>query len=375
MTRFAFTIAWALVLVAASAIESPLRAQRPQPAAATAAPASPDETARFLAGLPARPGSSLAGLTGEAAWRAHAAALDREWASLEAKQLNKVRAFSAAHLKSPSKTLFYTFSGPDFVYANAFFPNATTYVLAGLEPVGPIPDVARLRPGSLGAALDHLRTSIRHLLGFSYFITLDMDRHLRSGQMPGVLPILFVFMARSDKTIRNVEHLRLLPDGKIVSYSDGPATRDVPRAVRITFAGADNVERTLYYFSTNLENKGIAASGFIPFIESLGPGDAFIKSASYLLHGSAFSRVRDLLLARSVNILQDDSGIPVRYFDEKVWTLQPHGRYTTPIPVFKGQYQPQLKALFDKGKPPPFDFSLGYRWRPGQSNLLHAQKK
>ena len=35
--------------------------------------------------------------------------------------------------------MFYMFSGPDFLYANAFFPNASTYILCGIEPVGPVP--------------------------------------------------------------------------------------------------------------------------------------------------------------------------------------------------------------------------------------------
>lgn len=372
-----------LLLAAAGGLLAPASAQRPAAkpaaekiAAQPVAPAGVADTARFLAGLPVDAGSPLAPLAAESGWSAHAQALDREWTALEAKQLQKVRAFAAAHVKTQSKTLFYTFSGPDFVYANAFFPNATTYVLAGLEPVGPIPDLSKLRRGSTGQVLDHLRASIRHLVGFSYFITLDMDKHLRQGQMPGVLPVLYAFLARSDKTLKSVEHMRLMPDGKLVAYErDAANAKDAPRAVKIVFTGKDNTERTLYYFSTNLENSGVASSGFIPFIESLGTGDAFVKSASYLLHGSAFSRVRDLLLARSSNILQDDSGIAMRYFDERQWTLQPFGRYTTPIPTFSRNYQAQLKALFDKGRPPPFDFSLGYRWRPGQSNLMLATKK
>ena len=41
--------------------------------------------------------------------------------------------------------MLYMFSGPDFLYATSFFPNAATYVLAGLEPVGQIPDLIGLR--------------------------------------------------------------------------------------------------------------------------------------------------------------------------------------------------------------------------------------
>ena len=33
-------------------------------------------------------------------------------------------------------TMFYMFSGPDFLYADTFFPNASTYILCGIEPMG-----------------------------------------------------------------------------------------------------------------------------------------------------------------------------------------------------------------------------------------------
>ena len=36
--------------------------------------------------------------------------------------------------------MFYMFSGPDFLYADAFYSKATTYVLSALEPVGSVPD-------------------------------------------------------------------------------------------------------------------------------------------------------------------------------------------------------------------------------------------
>lgn len=344
--------------------------------AASAQPAaSADDTARFLAGLTVPETSPLAPLTSSPAWRSHAKFFDAEWDKLEKRQLEKVRAFGTAHLGDMrEKTLFYFFSGPDYLYADAFFPRATTYVLAGLEPVGPIPDVQAIRPAALPQNLAFLKTSLQHLMGFSYFITLDMEQHLARGQLPGTLPVLYVFLSRAGKTIKSVQHMRLEPDGKLVEYSKSSAT-DKPRAVKITFAGSDGAERTLYYFSTNLSNQGVATSGFLKFCETLAPGDAFLKSASYLLHEKIFSTAREFLQANSRHILQDDTGPPVATYGDDKWRLQPFGKYTRPIAQFSGKYQKQMTTLFDKGKPPPFDFSVGYRWRPGQSNLLLATKK
>jgi hypothetical protein len=341
---------------------------------AAAGGATFDDTAKVLAGMQPSPQSPLAALTREPAWQRHARDFDGEWARLDARQLAKVRAFAARNLTEPRETLFYMFSGPDFLYANAFFPSATAYVLSGLERVGPIPDVARLGSKGLAGALGHLQASLRQMLSHSYFITAQMGSHLNRGHLTGTLPVLYVFLARSGKTIRDVSYVELEPDGTLKPYQD-TGRGSMPRAVKITFAGADGKAQTLYYFSTNLANDGVAKSGFLEFCARLGTGDSFVKSASYLLHGGGFSRVRDFLLQHSAHILQDDTGVPVSFFKDHDWALQPYGSYTRPIPVFAGRYQSRLKTLFAKERPGTLDFGIGYKWRPNQSNLVIATRK
>ena len=67
--------------------------------------------------------------------------------------------------------MFYMFSGPDFLYADAFYPRAVTYVLSALEPVGSVPDLTRLPRGGVGAALYNVERSMGSILSFSFFIT------------------------------------------------------------------------------------------------------------------------------------------------------------------------------------------------------------
>jgi hypothetical protein len=342
--------------------------------AAHAGGASANDNARFLAGMPIAGESPIKSLADEGAWRAHAQEFDRGWAELEARQMKRVRAWSASHLTAPRQTLFYMFSGPDFLYADAFFPDATTYVLSGLEPVGAIPDVTRLNAKSLQQPLSRLRGSLKQVLGHSYFITLEMGKQLYGGEvLNGTLPVLYVFLARTGKVVKDVSYMQLAADGSLTAM-DGVVPGARPKAVRIIFSGPDGRERTLYYFSTNLSNKGVAESGLLAFCAKLAPGDSFIKSASYLLHGSEFSTVRDFLLENSAQILQDDTGIPVRNFNTNVWELQPFGNYTRPIAQFGRKYQKGLTELFAKGKPGPMDFGVGYKWRPGKSHLVRAIK-
>jgi hypothetical protein len=332
--------------------------------------ATPNDTARFIAGLPPAKDSVLAPLTQDPAWQHHAQLLNSIWADLEQQQLSRVRAWSRANVTSRRPVTYYFFSGPDFLYADAFLPNASTYILAGLELIGPQPDVQALRPRFLANSLESVRRSISTLLSRSYFITSYMGSDLNSGQLRGTLPILYVFLARTGKTIHEVSFVTVKQDGSVEPSGDG---KDGTRGVKIVFSGADSSKKqTLYYFRTDLSNKGVQASGFLQFCRQFGIGDIFIKAASYLLHTPGFSIVRDFLLGIGATVVQDDTGVPLRYFEQSGWQVRPFGRYVGPIPVFRGNYQAKLKTLFEKANAPPIDFGIGYRWRTNESHVLLA---
>jgi hypothetical protein len=326
-----------------------------------------NDTARFLAGMPPSADSPLTALTSDPAWQRHARFFDAAFAQLEQRQLSKIRAWAGINLAAPKPTMFYMFSGPDFLYADAFYSKASTYVLSALEPVGSVPDLTRLPPGGIGATLYDIERSLESILSFSFFITKQMKTDLRAGEVSGTLPLLYVLLARSGKTIRNVSLVAL--DGSGGTYFAGEnAGRNATRGVRIVFAGSDGAERTLYYFSTDLSNGGVRSSGFLKFCATLAPGNSLIKSASYLLHSRNFSAVRDFLLANSSTIIQDDSGIPLADYDPNKWRFFPFGRYAGPIDKFPGRYQPDYAELFTRAQ--PMDFGIGYRWRSYESNLL-----
>ena len=328
--------------------------------------ASIDDTARFLAGMPPSPDSPLTPLTKDPAWQHHARSFDAAFAQLDQRQLSRIRAWAEANLAAPKPTMFYMFSGPDFLYADAFYPHATTYVLSALEPPGSVPDLTRLPRGSVDTALYNIEHSLGTILSFSFFITKHMKVDLHVGQVSGTLPILYVFLVRSGKTIRDVTTISLDESGMVHESADaGPA-----RGVRIAFSGKDGVEKTLYYFSTDLSNSAVRSSGFLKFCATLAPGNSLIKSASYLLHSGNFSTVRDFILVNSATIIQDDSGIPLAYYNSKNWRFFPFGHYAGPISEFPSRYQQSYAELFRHAQ--PMDFGIGYRWRSHESNLLLA---
>jgi hypothetical protein len=328
-----------------------------------------DDTAKFLAGMQPSAESPLTPLTKDPGWQRHAKFFDNAFGQLEQRQLVKIRAWSEAHLAAPKPTMFYMFSGPDFLYANAFYPKATTYVLSALEPPGQVPDLTRLPRGAVGAALYNIEHSLGTIINFSFFITKQMKSDLHAGQIGGTLPVLYVFLARSGKTVRTSTPIALDANGEVKTDNFGP---NMPRGTRITFAGSDGVEKTLYYFSTDLSNGGARSSGFLKFCSTLAPGNSLIKSASYLLHSGNFTTVRDSILANSATIIQDDSGVPLGYYNPKQWRFFPFGKYLGPIGEFPGRYQQSYAELFRRAQ--PIDFGIGYRWRTHESNLLLSVK-
>lgn len=339
------------------------------PAVAQTAPlaVTPDDQARFLAGLPVD-GTALEPLGREPAWQEHSQDFHRAWLDIDERQLSKLRPWmpsTLAYIHTDPAPLFYMFSGPDFLYSHAFFPEASSYILCGREPVGTLPDVTTLNPAVRAGALRNLRNSLNAILSFSFFITADMKSDLNNTQLSGTLPVMYVFLARAGCRIQSAELVALDDTG---AFTTGKSKTP---GVRIRFIGNSGREQSLYYFTTDLSNWGIKSNpGFMEFCKKQGKGNGFVKAASYLMHMDEFSSVRDFLLGSTRNILQDDSGIPLRYFPQDQWMMSFYGHYAGPIPLFKERYQQDLDQAFRTRAAGPLPFGLGYQWRQGSSSLI-----
>lgn len=170
---------------------------------------TPDQMARFLAGLPPLPGSVLDAYLAHPAWVQHAALMNQAWQALEARQLANVRTWAQTALgqaHTEAVPLFYLFSGPDYLYADTFFPGASLYVLCGLEPVGSLPETETGWERDLAAWLNQVRGALSDYLVISFFRTKDLA---------GPLPLLYVMLARTGKTILDVAPVQIDPTGRL----------------------------------------------------------------------------------------------------------------------------------------------------------------
>jgi APA family basic amino acid/polyamine antiporter len=369
---------------AASPVASPVESQtsaKPNPTTQfdPATSRQLTDTAKFLAGMELEANSNLANLAQSSAWVEYHNTLENAWQKLEAQQLSPIKDWSGTELRflsQTNKSIFYPFGGPDFLYAHTFFPNAHDYVLIGLEPVGKLPDLTALSEGEIAQKLQEMNGAMYSLLQFSFFQTKSMRVDLAD---KGVLPILFLFLARTHNQILSLDYVGLDKDGNINVYPDGNIDNAYFKGVKISFTQAGKPEpQYLYYFSLDLSNTGFQSSPALKnFADKLLKAPiTYTKAASYLMHDNSFSQIRDFVLARSSAVLEDDSGLPIRYFDPNQWKLQLYGTYTRPIALFNEEYQSDLAKMYSTDpNVRSLNFGIGYKYRADESNLMLAVKK
>jgi hypothetical protein len=335
-----------------------------------------NDYARFIAGL-SNPEGALAAYEDQPAWVRHAKFFDQNWERFTRGRLAPMRQWAAKELGSATAaTVFYPFSGPDFVNVFTLFPHAKTYLLVALEPVGEMPDFAA---GNEQNFFPSLQRSLWDLLQLDFFKTNQMRASIGKGALKGTLPVLMFFLAREQTRILDVQHWVMQPDGTIAeSPALGPGERPagIP-GVRIVFASPGSAEnQTLYYFQFNLANDSLKRHPhFVAFLKSFGPVATFAKAASYLMYKPYFSAVRQFILDQSLYVLQGDSGIPLKYFDPAGWDLRFYGTYAGPIALFSNCHQADMANMYKSQDIQPLPFGIGYRHRARTSNLMFASKK
>ena len=359
---------------------APATATIPKP---TAAPdtAYAQDVALFLGGLQPSQHSNLTALAATPAWQAFAKDQDKSWAKYRATHTTRMTQWANTELDSvhaSSPTIFYPFSGPDFLNVVTMFPTSQTYVLMGLEPVGSIPARASLENPKL---LPAVKASLWSVLNFSFFRTNDMAIDLKSVELDGALPLMMLFAARTGNQITAIRSVQLDAAGQLQAAS-GDTTRaaklKIIPGVEMKLHGPDGQSKTVYYFSADLSDwKLNTKKAPLEFVRHLGPLTTYVKSATYLMHKSYFNQVRRTVLRRSRYILQDDSGIAMKYFQKGAWQFDYYGTYRRPINLFAKQYQPELTAAYRDTlhKPKPLPFGTGYNWRQTDSNLLLAKRQ
>lgn len=350
-----------------------------QPSAASSAEFN--DAARFLAGLPGRADGPYRRLEGDPAWIRYSQSFDQLWQQVQRAQLQPVANFQQKELSGAAggNYVFYPFSGPDVLYATAFFPQAQHFVLASLEPTGSLRPAAAYTPESLPHELEGWSHALHSIFHRSFFITGEMTRQFHGRVATGLLPTMLLLLARGGNTIDNVQYVHLTPEGKldheaVSPFAPGGAAHT---GVAITFhRNTETQLRTIHFFSTDLGPGFATQPAFSRYLTNEGHPDTFIKSASFLLHWRMCDPLREFLLQQSNLLLQDDTGVPFNYLQRANWNVQLYGQYSRPDHPFHKHYQKDLAGVFaERQNVRPLGFSLGYGYGRRPSSLIVARRK
>jgi hypothetical protein len=358
--------------------------QRSASGSASAAPDYPPEvdqavtdTARVLAGLSPGPSSRLATIAARPEWQAWQKEFDSHWNKATAERFARIATWRDQELATATGscgTLMYPFAGPDILNALLYFPECRRYVMFGLEQTGSLPALDRLPADRLARLLDETRQALNDLLERNYFITSHMMKETAAQELHGTLPLMAVILVRMNAQILRAREMEIADDGQLRPRTPPTKERRPVSALEIVFETPGHEQQTIVYFRAQAEDKAITQHpGVLSFLEQGAPYPTFLKSASYLLHGSDFSVVRNLVLKNSRLILEDDSGLPLRYLKAPEWAVTFYGKYDKPVKDFNYGYQPDMAKIYaDERAVKPLPFSFGYHWKDGASSVLLA---
>ena len=339
-------------------------------------------TASVLAGVKNTAGP-LKKYLDSSAWKENAAFIDSSWSRLERSRLAKMRTWREtefANINQNTRTLFYPFSGPDFLTAFTFFLDLDKYIMVAMEPMGKLPEITKMKHKDAEEYIHQFRISLTDIFNKSYFITKNMNRDLNYQKVNGVLPVLALFIKRTGNEIANITYVVKLDNDSIIEVPyDYADKKNLPFGVRLDIVSKGKA-KTVYYFRQDLSNKKFDnTTAFYKYISKMESPSTYVKSASYLLHNDFMDNIRTFILNKSKNVIEDDTGIPFKYFVEKGgWNYKIYGQYAKPVSDFKWlNLQKELQEVFEKdsasvGKLP---FHLGYHWGSKKDVLIVCGKK
>jgi hypothetical protein len=328
---------------------------------------------QFISGLNSSAYSLVMTAQQQSQWNNYSKRADSDWKGLQARYLKRIDNWRERSLRdAPTGNVgFYPFGGPDAANLLAFFPDAREYILIGLEPVGCVP--AGLADYTRDYFSD-LRRSLESVTTLGFFKTNDMHRDFAESSVNGVLPLLLFLVDQAGYLVTDVTPISITTAGVITTSANQPSGET--RGVAIKFTDGRHGMRTLRYFSLNLLDSRIRNKpGTLKYFGNIAEANTLVKDASYLMHTSYFSIIRNVILSHSRMVVEDDTGLPFRFFEQTAWDVRLYGSYAEPIHRFGRWHQEDLKAAFiARADEQPLDFAIGYRHRD-ESSLLVATRR
>jgi hypothetical protein len=338
-----------------------------------------DDLAAFISGMPNGKSGCISKVDSLIKWNQFAWNMDSIFTRLGSSRFEKMKVWGDSELinNHSRTTLFYPFSGPDFLNANIFYPDADQYIMIAMEPIGSLPDICNMHPDSVSSYLSGVRNSLNDLIKRSYFITSKMNDDLRKTKVNGTVPLISLFIKRTGHHIVSINRIGIDNNGNWQPADSLKNKNGIVQGIKIDLLSlSKNKVQSVFYFRTDISDKGLEKNeAFMKYLSKLPQSHTYLKAGSYLMHYETFKIIRSVVFEKSSTILQDDSGIAYKYFDKSKWNIILYGKYSKPKDEFAFISEPDLEKAYKSSNYKPLPYTLGYNWRKGNANMLYAIKK
>ena len=247
-------------------------------------------------------------------------------------------------------------------------PKTITMMRTAREKKNPLVPDQKISPRKTSVTVRGLRT----LVHLNFYRTLSMTDDLEHSPFPGTIPHILVHGIWLGDTPVKAWSVEVSTNGQLLFT---PLRSGVTvKCAAIDFIGSNGKEKRVIYLKLDLEDKSLAAQkGWMRYLESLQSCAGILKASSYLPPRENFRTITELCLRNMDVILQDDSGIPFRYFATG-WEVRLFGSYHGPHYIFPSFGQPDLEKAYQEKTAGPLPFHYSYDRADNSRNMMLCRK-
>ncbi len=304
-------------------------------------------------------------------WATFAKEVTANWALYSQKIADPMSQWALAELPVTPETVFYPFSGPDFVTVHQLFPAAQRYVMMAMQNAERPLDLANLAPDLLEPSLRVLTSAWQHFGDHGFYVTSYLEKYLYSTRANiGASTFIVSFLSLQGFEIERVVPIQVAADGSLQELSP-----DTPRwrSVRIQ-ASKQGKPIIVDYLKIDLSNEGLqAAPQNLALINTLTTNPVLFKAASHLPQNVGFSMIANQVLGRSPLVVQDETGIKYTSLSQS-YQIALFGKFVAAHHAFPSYHVDLAKAFAQRDDIKPLNFRFGY-FKDGNYALMVATKK
>ncbi len=304
-------------------------------------------------------------------WAAFAKEVTANWTRYNQKIAEPMSQWALAELSGISNTVFYPFSGPDFVTVHQLFPTAQRYVMMAMQNAERPLDLANIAPDLLEPSLGVLTSAWQHFGENGFYVTEYLEKYLYSTRANiGASTFIVSFLSLQGFEIERVVPIQVAADGTLQEMSP-----DTPRwrSVRIQ-ASKQGKPIIIDYLKIDLSNAGLQATPEnLMLINTLTTNPVLFKAASHLPQNVGFNVIANQVLAQSPLIVQDETGLSYSTLI-RAHQVALFGKFVVAHHAFTSYHTDLAKAFAQRSDIKPLNFRFGY-FKDGNYALMVAVRK